>query len=90
MRLNVNTYVPTASRVSTPRHFPHSLNGSPIASCSSKSCLGIHITFNLSWAIHTKHTISRANRTLGFLKRSLKLATLPLELLACKSESKLN
>lgn len=68
--------------ISTLHPFHYLLNGTHIASCSPYKYLGIHITDNLSWAVHIQH---EANRRLGFLKRNFKLAPPRLTLLAFKS-----
>lgn len=82
MCLNVNTCHLTVSQVPAPRHLHYSINGTNIASSSSYKYLGIHITDNVSWAIYSKHIVSEAKRTLGFLKQNLKLAPPHVKILA--------
>lgn len=45
----------------------YQLNNVPLETVNSYKYLGVHITTNLSWAIHTEYVINNANRRLGYL-----------------------
>lgn len=49
--------------------------GSEVSSVSSCKYLGITLTQNLTWSSHIMNVASEANRTLGFIRRNLRLAT---------------
>lgn len=75
----------TVSRISNPRHFCYFLNDDPVVPHSFYKYPGTHLTDNLSWAVHIQHVISKANRTLGFLRQYPKLAPPHLKLRAFRS-----
>lgn len=45
-----------------------------LTSCSSCKYLGVHLTNDLSWQTHIRSIISKSCKTLGYLRRTLKLA----------------
>ena len=50
----------------------YSLGGQVLLEVDNAKYLGITITNELSWSTHTAITVSKAGRTLGFLRRNLK------------------
>ena len=54
--------------------FDYSLNQQRIEQVQSAKYLGITITDNLDWGQHVSEIISKATRTMGFLRRHLALA----------------
>lgn len=53
---------------------PYFLHSHPLESVRSYRYLGIHITNTLSWKLHIEHIASKANKTLGYLRRNFTLA----------------
>lgn len=58
------------------------INDVPISSVTSFKYLGVHMTSSLSWATHIDTICSEASRTLGYLRRNLKLASENIKRLA--------
>ena len=57
------------SRKKTPTKREYHLNGSPLATVSEIKDLGITVTNTLQWSQHIKLISSKANRTLGLIRR---------------------
>ena len=57
------------SRRKIPTRREHHLSGSPLATVSEIKDLGITVTNTLHWSQHIKLISSKANRTLGFIRR---------------------
>ena len=70
----------SASRVSRPKtknlEFEYTLKGKTLANVSSTPYLGVCLSETLEWGAHINTITSKANSTLGFLRRNLK-ACLP-------------
>jgi len=55
-------------------NFNYHLHGQTLESVTSAKYLGVTITSNLDWGLHTKNICSKATQTLGFIRRNLALA----------------
>lgn len=62
--------------------FDYQLENDVIDHTSSYKYLGVHLTCDLSWKTHIHSVIANANRTLGYLRRNLKLAPKKVKLIA--------
>ncbi|KAI8478115.1 hypothetical protein Bbelb_441540, partial [Branchiostoma belcheri] len=58
-----------------PINYSYTLHGSPLAKVSKAKYLGVTITSNLSWNPHVDNVTAKANRTLGMLRRNLRIAS---------------
>lgn len=85
MELNVNKckamHVSRTSNVSQVYY----LNNLPLEQVTSYKYLGIHITYNLTWATHINNIVNNANRALGYLRRNFFKAPHSLKLLLYKT-----
>ena len=63
------------SRSNNPTKNTYSLHGHILDSVSSAKYLGVTLTKNLSWDIHINNICKKANKTLGFLRRNLKIGS---------------
>ena len=61
------------SRSRNPLHHQYILHGQFLESVPSAKYLGITITKDLTWSQHILNVSNKANSTLGFLRRSLKI-----------------
>ena len=61
------------------------LHGKTLATADSVKYLGVTITSDLRWNKHIHTITSKANRTLGFLKRNLKINSTALKSTAYKT-----
>ena len=52
-------------------HASYTLEGTVLANVESIKCLGVTITNDLRWNTHVSNICTKANRTLGFLRRNL-------------------
>ena len=57
-----------------PLIYNYSLKGHILESDTVTRYLGVHLTNNLSWNIHIDKIIKKANSTLGFLRRNLRIS----------------
>ena len=57
-----------------PVDYECTLKGTPLKSTDSAKYLGVEIDSGLKWNKHISNITSKANRTLGFLRRNLKSA----------------
>jgi len=72
MSLNVTKCkVMNVCRLHAVSGFDYTLNDCILETVSKYKYLGIFITSNLSWDTHVNYICSRANRSLGFIKRQL-------------------
>ena len=65
-------YIMSIHRQRTPSNFNYSLNGHILQKVKETPYLGVHISNNLKWSNHIAKTCSKANSTLGVVKRNLK------------------
>ena len=55
----------------TPSHASYTLEGTNLENVESIKYLGVTITSDLRWNTHVSNVCTKANRTLGFLRRNL-------------------
>ena len=60
------------SRARQPIHSQYTLHGEILESVDSARYLGVSISKDLTWNSHIKDIASKANQTLGFIKRNVK------------------
>ena len=58
------------------------LNGHTLESTSDAKYLGVTLTSDLKWNTHINNITSKANRTLGFLRRNVKISSPKIKTLA--------
>ena len=63
------------SRARTKIPYTYILNGTPLKEADHTKYLGIHISKDLKWNKHIDVRTAKANRSLGFLKRNLKVTS---------------
>ena len=63
----------------------YTLHGHTLSSVPQIKYLGVHISNDLKWNSHTNSISSKANQTLGFLKRNLKINSPTIKEKAYKS-----
>lgn len=68
-----------------PLNYSYNANGSYLSQVSEYKYLGVIFSHNLKWHAHINHISAKALRKLGYLKRTLKNATLECKLTAYKS-----
>lgn len=61
------------------------LNSVPLESVSSYKYLGVHISCNLNWTVHTEYIINNANRMLGYLRRNFSTVPSSVKLILYKT-----
>ena len=61
------------TRSSKPQNYTYTLHNQPLEAVSSAKYLGITLSSNLSWKPHISAITSKANRSLGFLKRNVQV-----------------
>lgn len=86
MQINITKTksVTFTTKLNVDRH-AYAIGENQIEKVTSIKYLGVHLSSNLSWNLHTEHIISKASKTLGFLKRSLFQANKATKLLAYTS-----
>lgn len=87
-QMNINTKKTKLMRFTTCNNFvshTYTINNEAIEPVESFKYLGVHLTFNLTWNTHIDWVIGKSNRTLGFLRRTLRQANKDTRLLAYKS-----
>ena len=52
-------------------HASYTLEGTDLENVESNKCLGVTITSDLRWNTHVSNVCTKANRTLGFLRRNI-------------------
>ena len=65
-----NMMQPTGKRIKK-SHDPYTLEGTHFENVESIKYLGVTITSDLRWNTHVSNVCTKANRTLGFLRRNL-------------------
>lgn len=68
-----------------PRSNSYHLHNQELATVASAKYLGVTITNDLSWDEHINSICSKANKTLGFLRRNLRVGATQLKETAYKS-----
>ena len=63
------------TRRKKPTLHKYTLHGKTLENVTSAKYLGVTITSDLKWDTHISKTVSKANSTLGFLKRNLKVSS---------------
>ena len=63
----------------------YELHGHTLEVVDSSKYFGVTIKDDLSWGTHIQNTVSKANRTLGFLRRNMKDCTKPVKDLTYKA-----
>ena len=63
------------TRSSTPKISNYQLHEHTLATVTSAKYLGVTITKDLSWDTHINNICQKANKTLGFLRRNLKISS---------------
>jgi hypothetical protein len=59
------------TRRRTTLEYPYTLHGHQLHSVDQAKYLGVTISANLKWEAHISASVSKANKTLGFLRRNL-------------------
>ena len=67
------------TRSRTPMTRMYSLCGQILGEVDTAKYLGIHLSSELSWSPHVNSVLSRANSTLGFLRRNLRQCPIQLK-----------
>lgn len=72
MKLNANKCksMRISRRTSDSNQCRYVLNDTSLASVNAHKYLGLHITNDLSWNLHTNYITANANRMLGYLRRN--------------------
>ena len=73
------------TRNKNPVHHPYTLHGQQLKHVKETKYLGLTITHDLRWNKHVEKTVSKANNSLNFLRRNLRINNIPLKLKAYKS-----
>ena len=63
----------------------YTLNNHPLKNVTETKYLGVTIQDNLSWDKHIQQTYNKANQTLGFLRRNLKIGNRKMKETAYKT-----
>ncbi len=80
MRFNAQKcYILRIARAKTPMEFFYQLSGHILEEVDSSPYLGVQISNDLTFSTHIDHTVTKANRTLGFLRRNLRHCPKPLK-----------
>ena len=61
------------TRLKTPIPSKYFLHNTELESATAAKCLGVIISDDLSWGTHVNNMSKKANQTLGFLKRNIKV-----------------
>lgn len=73
------------SRARRPIHSQYTLHGETLESVDCARYLGVSISKDLTWNTHIKEILTKANRTLGFVKRNVKTKNQSVKELAYKT-----
>lgn len=86
MDINITkTKLLTFATIKSKSAFDYKVNGAILEKVTHYKYLGVFLTDNLDWKMHIDHIVSKANRSLGYLRRNLFLAPSDVRLLAYKS-----
>ena len=75
----------TISRNKTPKKFKYCLHDHVLESVDKVNNMGVTISDDLKWESHINNICGKANKTLGFLRRNLKIGSTSVKAQACKS-----
>ena len=78
------------SRANQPIHSQYTLHGEILESVDCARYLGVSISKDLTWNTHIKEILTKANHTLGFVKRNVRTKTNQLKNKPIKPLSGLN
>ncbi|XP_076439270.1 uncharacterized protein LOC143278120 [Babylonia areolata] len=73
------------TRSRNPLHFDYCLHGHILETVTSSKYLGVTICIDLSWDIHINQLCNKANKTLGFMRRNIKVSSRKIKEMAYKS-----
>ena len=73
------------TRKRRPFDFSYLLHGQTLESIDHTKYLGVHLSHDLRWNKHTAKVTSKANRTLGFLRRNLRTPSIKIKDTAYKT-----
>ena len=73
------------TRSATPKNTEYQLHGHTLATVNSAKYLGVTLTRDLSWDTHINNICQKANKTLGFLRRNLKISSSKIKETAYKT-----
>ena len=73
------------SRANQPIQSQHTLHGEILESVDCARYLGVSISKDLTWNTHIKEILTKANRTLGFVKRNVRTKNKSVKELAYKT-----
>ena len=73
------------TRCRNPLHFDYCLHGHILETVTSAKYLGVTICSDLSWDTHINHLCNKANKTLGFLRRNIKISSRKIKETAYKT-----
>ena len=62
-----------------PTQYMYTLHGHTLEVVDSAKYLGVTISEDLQWSKHIDNTVSKANRTMGFIRRNLRDCTKPVK-----------
>ena len=85
MRFNTQKCFVMRLTHSKPKMYQYSLGGEVLSPVENHSYLGVSISNKLNWNGHIHETCSKANRSLGFIKRNFYSCTQSTKLMAYKS-----
>ena len=75
----------TVTRSKESNQHQYSLHGHVLQHVTSAKYLGVTIQADAKWDQHTTNIVNKANRTLGFLRRNLKIGAISVKELAYKA-----
>jgi len=70
------------TRKRVPQTMNYKLHGHTLVSTKEAKYLGVTITYNLTWCTHIANITNKASRTLGFLRRNIKVGSKKIKNLA--------
>ena len=73
------------TRSRKPLKHQYELRGHILETISSAKCLGVTINRDMNWSEYINNVCTKANKTLDFLKRNLKISSRKIKEMAYKS-----